>query len=199
MARKSEIRREALRLSLIEAAEARITQDGAAAIKARELAKEVGCATGAIYNVFEDLNALIMAVNGRTFLEMGKGIAQSRRDAAGQSPQRVLIAMSLAYLEFAAKHTNLWRALFDLQMTVTEVPDWYQAELNKLFANISETLTDLWPARDADEIELMTRALFSSVHGIILLGLQQRISGVPKEMIARMIEKTLIELANSGS
>lgn len=198
MARKSEIRREALRLALIEAAEERIKQDGAGAIKARELAKEVGCATGAIYNVFEDLNALIMAVNGRTFLAMGKDIAQSRRDAAGQPPQRVLIAMSLAYLDFATSHTNLWRALFDLQMTVTEVPDWYQSELDKLFANISETLADLWPTRDADEVALMTRALFSSVHGIVSLGLQQRISGVPKEMIALMIEKTLLELTHSS-
>ena len=53
MARKSEIRREALRVALIEAAEARIAKDGAGAIKARELAKDVGCATGAIYNVFD--------------------------------------------------------------------------------------------------------------------------------------------------
>ncbi|SMR81475.1 transcriptional regulator, TetR family [Aliiroseovarius halocynthiae] len=199
MVRKSEIRREALRLALIEAAEERIKRDGAGAIKARELAKDVGCATGAIYNVFEDLNALVMAVNGRTFLAMGRDIAESRHLAGGQSPQRVLIAMSQTYLDFAAAHTNLWRALFDLHMTVAEVPDWYQAELDKLFANISETLADLWPTRGAEEIALMTRALFSSVHGIVLLGLEQRISGVPKEMIALMIEKTLTELTGSAN
>ncbi|WP_371169236.1 TetR/AcrR family transcriptional regulator [Aliiroseovarius sp. 2305UL8-7] len=194
MARKSEIRREALRLALIEAAELRIRAEGARAIKARDLAKEVGCATGAIYNVFNDLNALKMAVNGRTFLALGKAVASSRTDAAGQSPQRVLIAMAQAYLDFAALHTNLWRALFDLEMTVEEVPEWYLAELEKLFANISSTLGDLWPTREATDIALMTRALFSAIHGIVLLGLEQRISGVPKEMISQMIEKTLIEL-----
>ena len=61
-------RRENLRESLVDAAERTITEQGLAQLKARALAQEVGCALGAIYNVFPDLAALIMAVNSRSFL-----------------------------------------------------------------------------------------------------------------------------------
>jgi hypothetical protein len=43
---------------------------------------------------------------------------------------------------------------------------------------------------------MMTRTLFSSVHGIVHLGLQRRISGVP---IARMEEMIAILLSNVTS
>ena len=59
-------RRERLRTALIDAAEATIAAEGLAALKARDLAKEVGCALGAIYTAFPDLDALILTVNLRT-------------------------------------------------------------------------------------------------------------------------------------
>ena len=71
MARKTEERREALKEKLTDAAEEIITTKGVAEIKARDLAKMAGCSVGAIYNVYADLNDLIMAVNGRTFRRLG--------------------------------------------------------------------------------------------------------------------------------
>jgi len=40
----------------------------------------------------------------------------------------------------------------------------------------------------------MVRALFSSVHGIVLLGLENRISGVPRERIEDMISQVLTQI-----
>jgi hypothetical protein len=45
------------------------------------------------------------------------------------------------------------------------------------------------------DLDLMVRALFSSVHGMVLLGLQNRISGVPRANIEAMIEAVLLRLA----
>jgi len=185
---KSDLRREDLRARLIDIAEARIRKDGLGAIKARELAREAECAVGAIYNVFSDLNGLIMAVNGRTFQALGQEVASTVAAAPQDAPQAELITMSHAYLRFAAENTNLWRALFDLEMsTEMDVPQWYLAELGKLFALIAAPLARVFPNYSRHELELMTRALFSSVHGIVLLGLQKRISGVPLDKIEDMI------------
>ncbi|MBD3678723.1 MAG: TetR/AcrR family transcriptional regulator [Rhodobacteraceae bacterium] len=194
MAEKREEKRAALRERLIDAAEARIADEGLGALKARDLAAEAGCAVGAIYNVFEDLNALVMAMNGRTFQALGARVAASQEGLDCADPHDCLIAMSHAYLGFAAENTNLWRALFDLKMsTDTAVPDWYLEELARLFAFIHEPLQRLYPGKDAADIDLLTRALFSSVHGIVLLGLEKRISGVPNDRIASMIEIVLRE------
>lgn len=185
---KADLRREDLRARLIDIAEARIRAEGLPAIKARELARDADCAVGAIYNVFPDLNGLVMAVNGRTFQALGKVVAASVAAAPQEAPQTELITMSHAYLRFAAENTNLWRALFDLEMsTEMDVPQWYLAELGKLFALIAAPLARVFPNYTRHELELMTRALFSSVHGIVLLGLQKRISGVPLDKIEDMI------------
>jgi AcrR family transcriptional regulator len=190
---KADLRRQELRARLIDIAEARIRTEGLPAIKARDLAREADCAVGAIYNVFSDLNGLIMAVNGRTFQTLGTVVAASVAAAPpdqqkADQPQAELITMSHAYLSFAAENTNLWRALFDLNMsTDMDVPQWYLAELGKLFALIAAPLARLFPEYTRQELELMARALFSSVHGIVLLGLQKRISGVPLDKIEDMI------------
>lgn len=196
---KTSQRREKLRIQLIDIAQARITADGLAAVKARDLAREADCAVGAIYNVFTDLNGLVMAVNGRTFHALGQAVAASVAAAPQGSPQEELIAMSHAYLHYAAQNTNLWRALFDLEMsTEMDVPQWYLAELGKLFLLISSPLSRIFPEYSRHDLELMTRALFSSVHGIVLLGLQKRISGVPLDKMEEMIAILLMNVTSQA-
>src|SRR2546426_7778364 len=66
MSAKTAERRQELRGALIEAAERAIGKGGLEALRARDLAEEVGCALGAIYNVFPNLDALVFEVNART-------------------------------------------------------------------------------------------------------------------------------------
>lgn len=188
---KTDQRREDLRARLLDIADRIIAEQGLSALKARDLAAQAGCSVGAIYNVFADLNDLVMAVNGRTFQRLGAAVKASI-DAQALPPVQCLITMSHAYLHFAAAHTRSWRALFDLEMsTDAQVPDWYLAELAKLFAIIAMPLRQIFPNWPAAQIDLMTRALFSSVHGIVLLGLEKRISGVPTDRIEQMLAVVL--------
>ena len=94
-------RRTALRNTLIDIADTRIAARGIDAVKARDLAREAGCATGAIYNVFGDLQDIVIAVNMRTFARLGRRVAQAVEAAADASPTDQLIAMSRIYLHFA--------------------------------------------------------------------------------------------------
>lgn len=181
-------RHEDLRQRLTDIAEATIRDGGLSALRARDLARRAGCAVGAIYTVFDDLNGVVMAVNGRTFRALGAAVAASIEGRADLDPTERLITMSRAYLHFAMEHPRAWRTLFDLQMSVDQkVPDWYLAELGRLFAYIAAPLREIFPDLDATGIDLMTRTLFSSVHGIVLLGLEKRISGVPAARIEEMI------------
>jgi len=56
-------RRLKLRERLLEAARAAINARGLSGLKARDLAAETGCALGAIYTAFDDLDELILRVN----------------------------------------------------------------------------------------------------------------------------------------
>lgn len=199
MAGKRQQKREALRKALIDAAEHLIVKGGLRSVKARDLASEAGCALGAIYNAFEDLNALFMEVNGRTFHRLGEAAAESLAAEVSADPRNTLVLISYAYLDFAVEHTNLWRALFDIEMSRdSKAPQWYLEELARLFALIKAPLTRLFPEKTDEQLNLLTRAMFSSVHGIVLLGLENRISGVPRDQVRAMISIVLSEFGKKN-
>ncbi len=198
MAGKVAQRRAALRENLVLIAERTISEKGLTALRARDLASEAGCAVGAIYNVFGDLTDLVLTVNARTFHRLGADVAEALAEAP-QDPVEQLIVMAQAYHKFAADNHLSWRALFDVERAPDEAaPDWYLEEMGRLFAYIADPLAVIFPGRDSHEHALLTRALFSSVHGIVLLGLDQASSGVPAEDIDRMIALVLRQLTASA-
>lgn len=192
MTGKVQKRKAALRAKLIDLAEERIAKNGLAALRARDLAADAGCAVGAIYSHFDDLNALVLIVNGRTFERLGVAVRAVSND--GALPKDRLLAMSLAYLYFAAENRGLWRALFDVQMTEGAVPDWYDEALGGLFGEIAGPVSALYPDLAADAAELMTRTLFSSVHGIVTLGLESRFGEVTLTRIETMVQLLISEI-----
>src|ERR671932_555397 len=89
-------RRRRLRDALIAAAETMIRADGLGGLRARDLARAANCAVGAIYNVFHDLDALVLAVNAGTLDRIdaaigraGKAGAASEAGGAGGATQRL--------------------------------------------------------------------------------------------------------------
>ncbi len=195
MAKKTEARRADLRNKLIDIAETWIAEDGMDRIKARPLAAEAGCAIGAIYNVFGDLNDLVMEVNSRTFAKLGRDVGEKGNDP-NLPPVEALTRLALAYLTFARENPKAWRTLFDLRLSDDmNVPEWYLDELKQLFSYIATPVARLYPDLPPKEVELMARGLFSAVHGIVTLGLENRISGVPPENLEMMIKLVLKRLS----
>lgn len=198
MAVKTQERRDALRRTLIDLAERRVIEGGLAAVRARDLAQEAGCALGAIYNVFDDLHDIVIAVNGRTFERLGRAVADSLQDRTDETPVQRMIVMSNAYLDFAEANRNAWRTLFDVQTQIdAEVPRWYRDEMQRLFGIIETPVRERFPDMGEEDIALMARALFSSVHGIIVLGLENQISDVSRGDMTRMIEMLIGNIAGN--
>jgi AcrR family transcriptional regulator len=191
---KASLRRDDLRVRLIDLAEAQIAGHGAASLKARELAGQAGCAVGAIYNVFDDMTALVMQVNVRTFARLGAMAVASLAGVQGAPPREQMVALGHAYLHFAADNLHLWRALFDVSGAGDAVPEWYRVALANLFAQIEGPIAALFPALERRALDLMVRALFSSVHGIVLLGLNNRTPAAPLAEIEAMIAMVLREI-----
>lgn len=198
MATKAQERRDALKDRLIDLAETWIEERGIDAIKARPLAQAAECSVGAIYNAVGDLETLVIAVNGRTFRKLGQHVASVLEGRAGDPPTERMVTIAFAYLDFAAAHPRLWRALFDLKMSADmDIPQWYREELAQLFGFIDGPVAECFPNKSRQEVMLMTRTLFSSVHGIVWLGLENRISGVPQDQLRAMID-TLIRAATQN-
>ena len=192
---KAVARRRKLRDALIHAAERTIAKEGLRGMRARELAYKVGCAVGAIYNVFTDLDDLIFAVNALTLEQLEKTLTVAGEK--GADPQadaiRTLTHLALAYTDYAAANRPRWRALFDHRLAEgREVPAWYQANLARLFVYIEEPLRRLAPDIEPRKRMLLARSLFSAVHGIVLIGLEEKLQSIPlatvREQVIFMVE-----------
>ena len=162
-------RRDTLRERILDAAERALAEKGLAGLKAREGAKLAGGALGAIYTVFADLNEVILRVGARTLGRLEEALsAEGEGDA--------LEVLALAYLEFARREEPSWRALFDHRLPPgATLPEWFATERERLFTLLEAPLSRLMPNRSEIEVKLRARTLFSAVHGIVSLGLAEKL------------------------
>lgn len=189
---KSVERRRKLKDALIAAAERTIEREGLRGLKARELAYKVGCAVGAIYNVVTDLDDLIFAVNARTLAALEKklieagGTASEKPGVEGALDR--LVRLALAYLDFAAGNMPRWRALFDHRpLDGRAIPDGYMADQLRLFSYVEAPLDVLQPGIAPQRRALVARSLFSAVHGIVVLGLEEKLQLIPLPVLREQV------------
>lgn len=192
-------RRLQLREALVQAAEAAVAEQGLASLRARDLAGEVGCAVGAIYNVFPSLDALILEVNRRTLAALESFLADGAAPANGAAPAAVagggrLILAQLAarYLAFAERNPMRWRAVFEHRLPPGQtVPNWYLVEQARLFGYVEGALRDIQPHLGQSDGALLARTVFSAVHGIVSLGLDEKLGAVPVAMLGDQLRSVL--------
>ena len=173
------------------AAEQAIAREGLRSLRARTLAQEVGCAVGAIYNVVKDLDDLVLLVNARTLAALERDLSAADRTSEHPGPNAAiarLVRMALAYLDFAAAHTPRWRALFEHRMPAgRDVPDWYREQQQRLFAYVEELLLELQEHESRVRRALLARSLFSAVHGLVVLGLEEKLQTLPLPVLREQI------------
>src|SRR3954469_16387594 len=200
---KTAARRQNLKEALVAAAEKRIGTGGLRGLKARDLAADAGCAVGAIYNVVDDLDDLILAVNARTLAALERAL----REAGGAIDSEArgedeaidrLVRLGLAYTDFAAANVQRWRALFDHRMPEgRDLPEWYVADQRRLFELVEQPLTMLRPGETPERRALLARSLFSAVHGIVALGLEEKLQLIPLPVLREQVT-TLVEAMGRG-
>ncbi len=179
---KTAERQDGLRDRLVVAAEAVISADGLQALRARALATAAGCAVGAIYQVFPDLDALILEVNGRTLDAIGAALLAAGGRAAADAPAPQLVALADAYLDYAAGHRQLWAAVFQHRGSAEGRPltPAFAARQAALFRHVEGPLALLRPGDTAQACALLARSVFAAVHGIVALGLDGTVEPIAR-------------------
>ncbi|MEM7440720.1 MAG: TetR/AcrR family transcriptional regulator [Pseudomonadota bacterium] len=189
---KREEKREALRKALISSAVKQIDAGGSTALRARDLAKEAGCALGAIYTHFEDLEELAFFAKAEIYRRMDLELTKVMDAVADESPRVQMNCLASSYFGFAVENANLWQAIFaENAVAEDRVPEWYRNSLVTLMSHISRPLHELRPDLDDAALALRTRTIFSAIHGIVLLALQKRPSGVPLDDVPSAMEQVV--------
>lgn len=189
-------RRQALKDRLIDLAGAMIDAHGIEGLRARELAKSANCALGAIYNVVADLDALILEVNWRTLASFEEYLVDANIGREPRDATEELAHIALLYLEFAARNPHRWRALFEHRMANgTGRPDWYIAAQSHLFAHLEPPLRSLRPGLRMESYVVLARSVFSAIHGMVALGLDEKFILMPLPLLREQIRVVTLAMA----
>jgi AcrR family transcriptional regulator len=152
-----------------------IENEGVSALQARRVAVEAGCSVGTIYNIFGDLDGLILRANATTLAQMG-GELRTVYDATCAEPVPArLTALALAYMEFALSNRMRWRAIFDHRLPPGKaVPEDYDDSRSELLSLLSQAVA----SENTDTALAMraARSMFAAVHGVITLALDNKLS-----------------------
>jgi AcrR family transcriptional regulator len=188
-------RRAALRTALVDATRAIIAERGLQGVKARDVAAAAGCALGAIYQAFPDLDALVLAANEVTMQEIEAHLSTYSCPEAedlprpGDPPELPrFLALAFGYLDFAARERARWRALFEHRMAQAgAVPQDFSDRLARLFLFVEEPLQGLRPDLPDEERTRLARTLFSAVHGVVVLGLEEKLASLSAGDLRRQL------------
>jgi AcrR family transcriptional regulator len=179
-----DLRKGKRRLLLLEIARDLIASKGLRSLKVRDVAEAADCSIGSVYNEFSDFDGLILTVNRETVSALTAQLLAVQAD----DPIRQLHGLATTYLDFATEHANLLRSLFEHRMEEDRpFPEDILTMVMQAFALMHEPLVRLLPNKDSTEVALLSRMMFSAVHGIISLGLEERMVAVPPEKLRQQL------------
>lgn len=178
--------RERISARIIAATEAIIVAEGLSAVQARRIATDAGCSVGTIYNIFGDIDGLILGVNTRTLHALGEELRAAQRRMEGQNLEGRLMALAVAYLDFATVNRRRWRAVFEHRLPESrDTPPDYVEDRRALLALIEAELAAAIP--DPAAREDAAHALFAATHGNVLLAIDEKLGPFEPDRCERQI------------
>jgi AcrR family transcriptional regulator len=194
MVNTAALHRVELRESLVAAATRIVAARGYQALKARELAAEVGCAVGSIYNAFPDIDALFLSVKARALDMLESDVVEELGPFVAAGPEAAaarFLKLGRVYLDFAARHWRLWSSVFEHRGSDSEALAAYMGRLDAILTNIEQPLSALLPHIEPAARRGLARTLFAAVHGVVSLGLDGKLGAIGLEELHEQVRSLL--------
>jgi AcrR family transcriptional regulator len=186
MGRRSSHTPQQLRDLILDAAQAIIETHGLVGLSAREIARRIDYSPGTIYNMFQNLDDVVLHVEGRILESLEARLAEVARDGdAVETVQRML----RTYLGFAAERPQLWNLLFEHHLPKDAVlPPTYQQRFEALAARVEEALAPLYAPEAIEARRNAACALWASVHGIASLATADKLTAITPDNAGALVE-----------
>jgi AcrR family transcriptional regulator len=188
MGRRSVHTPEELRELILQSSTELIERGGLSALSAREIARAVGYSPGTIYNVFTNLDDLVLTIEVRMLDALA-----TRLDAAAEtaSPRERIYRLATAYLGFTHDNPRLWNLLFEHQLPEShQLPQGFLARLEALLAKVEAALAPYFEGKPAEQARA-ARVLWASVHGITSLSAAGKLVNVTSETATSLVDDLL--------
>ena len=165
-----------LHAAIVAAATAEVMRAGPEALTIRGVAERVGVTHAAVYHHFADRTAMITAVAGQAFLDLGAEMDRAAERAT--APLDRYRRLGLAYTQYALRNPRLYALMFGPEAIASE-PGLARAA-DAVFARIRDAIAECQRAGAiaAGSPEQHTVFCWSVVHGFASLAIDQQLGRV---------------------
>ncbi|MGE0697516.1 MAG: TetR/AcrR family transcriptional regulator [Hyphomicrobiaceae bacterium] len=185
MGRRSTHTPEQLRQLILDAAQSIIETNGLAGLSAREIARRIGYSPGTIYNMFQNLDDVVLHIEARVLDALDERLTKAIADGP---PDEKVSRLAEAYLGFTNERPKLWNLLFEHYMPAdSQTPGWYQQKLETLMSRVEAAMAPLFPPEAVMERGRAARVLWAGVHGITSLATANKLSNVTSEAASILV------------
>ncbi|EMN7254516.1 WHG domain-containing protein [Vibrio vulnificus] len=172
MARRNDHTREELIALTLETVKEFLTEHSYHELSLRKLANMIGYVPSTLVNVFGSYNLLLLHAVAQTLDELSLEAMKVVQDS--NDKKQALAELAYCYHDFALQHPHRWRLIFEHNMNGAELPEWQAKRIDNMTGMLEALLQQLAPSRRPTEVLQASRVLWSGVHGITLLSVDDK-------------------------
>lgn len=194
MARRNDHTREQLIALTLNTVKDFLEENSYHELSLRKIANMIGYVPSTLVNVFGNYNLLLLHVVAQTLDEL----SEEAKLVVGECQDHKVALSELAYCyhDFAQKHPHRWQLIFEHNMNGETLPEWQTQRIDSMTGMLEQLLRALAPERSEDEVLKASRVLWSGVHGITLLSVDDKFFAADpidgKELIDNLLSNYLI-------
>ncbi|HIQ36693.1 MAG TPA: TetR/AcrR family transcriptional regulator [Desulfocapsa sulfexigens] len=179
MARGQKIDHQELHATILTVATQIIKDEGMKSLSIRKVAKEIGCAVGTIYNIFNSIDDIFLTINAATMTRLYKQLQQEAQEES--DPLTASVMLGRAYVAFSRDNYHLWSLLVDHKLQPgSTLPVNVQEKIDDLFLLVSGMVAPL-VSNDKGKADLAAKVLWASLHGVCSLAMSGKLDTVKAE------------------
>lgn len=197
MGRRSQHTTDELRELILGATRRIVETNGFQALSAREIAREIGYAPGTLYNMFDDLDDILMRVQARVFEELDGRLTAAIGSSNGAD---AISRFARAYVEFAYEQPRLWQLVLQHHPgDASKPPEWYLDRLYAPMSRLEPIVGTMHSLTDADEAVRHARLLWSSLHGMLQVATTAKFGALPLATAMALTDQLVSQFCALGA
>jgi hypothetical protein len=172
MARRNDHTREELIDLTLDTVKDYLSEHSHHSLSLRKVANLIGYVPSTLVNVFGSYNLLLLHAVARTLDELSNEAKLVVKQAQGS--EQALYALAYCYHDFARQNPYRWQLIFEHNMNGDKLPEWQTQRIDNMTAMLEGLLTVIRPDYSSSQVLQASRVLWSGVHGITLLSVDDK-------------------------
>jgi AcrR family transcriptional regulator len=172
MGRRSVHSPEELRQLILDASQTIVERSGITGLSAREIARAIGYSPGTLYNIFENLDDVLLTLQVQL---MGRTVEHLKRVPLGDDGEKNLQDLAQAFVDFALVNRRMWNLYLAHNLPAGKtVPTPFHDYASTLAEIVRGALAQIAPNLTREELDTSARAFLAGVNGITALAATEK-------------------------